>query len=71
MRGIMLRSFSAGYSTQPAIADLNVPLLPRGKITILLEPNGWGKSMLLRSLAGMNNSDGQALLDGHDLMLIS
>lgn len=35
MRGLMLRSFSAGYSTQPVIADLNVPLLPRGKITIL------------------------------------
>ncbi|SUG01612.1 ABC transporter ATP-binding protein [Salmonella enterica subsp. enterica serovar Hartford] len=36
MRGLMLRSFSAGYSTQPVIANLNVPLLPRGKITILL-----------------------------------
>ncbi|MDI4740361.1 ABC transporter ATP-binding protein, partial [Salmonella enterica] len=24
MRGLMLRSFSAGYSTQPVIADLNV-----------------------------------------------
>lgn len=43
MRGLMLRSFSAGYSTQPVIADLNVPLLPRGKITILLGPNGCGK----------------------------
>ncbi len=31
MRGLMLRSFSAGYSTQPVITDLNVPLLPRGK----------------------------------------
>ncbi|WP_139779309.1 ATP-binding cassette domain-containing protein, partial [Salmonella enterica] len=49
MRGLMLRSFSAGYSTQPVIADLNVPLLPRGKITILLGPNGCGKSTLLRS----------------------
>lgn len=71
MRGLMLRSFSAGYSTQPVIADLNVPLLPRGKITILLGPNGCGKSTLLRSLAGLNNADGEALLDGEDLMSLS
>lgn len=31
MCGLILRSFSAGYSTQPVIADLNVPLLPRGE----------------------------------------
>ncbi|ECL9665724.1 ABC transporter ATP-binding protein, partial [Salmonella enterica subsp. enterica serovar Derby] len=71
MRGLMLRSFSASYSTQPVIADLNVPLLPRGKITILLGPNGCGKSTLLRSLAGLNNADGEALLDGEDLMSLS
>lgn len=71
MRGLMLRSFSAGYSTQPVIANLNVPLLPRGKITILLGPNGCGKSTLLRSLAGLNNADGEALLDGEDLMSLS
>ncbi|HDI4957481.1 TPA: ABC transporter ATP-binding protein [Salmonella enterica] len=71
MRGLMLRSFSAGYSTQPVIADLNVPLLPRGKITVLLGPNGCGKSTLLRSLAGLNKADGEALLDGEDLMSLS
>lgn len=71
MRGLMLRSFSAGYSTQPVIADLNVPLLPRGKITVLLGPNGCGKSTLLRSLAGLNNADGEARLDGEDLMSLS
>ncbi|EAY0431145.1 ABC transporter ATP-binding protein [Salmonella enterica] len=71
MRGLTLRSFSAGYSTLPVIADLNVPLLPRGKITVLLGPNGCGKSTLLRSLAGLNKADGEALLDGEDLMSLS
>ncbi len=37
----------------------------------MLGPNGCGKSTLLRSLAGLNNADGEALLDGEDLMSLS
>ncbi|MGS9149806.1 ATP-binding cassette domain-containing protein, partial [Salmonella enterica subsp. enterica serovar Infantis] len=33
--------------------------------------NGCGKSTLLRSLAGLNNVDGEALLDCEDLMSLS
>lgn len=42
MRGLMLRSFSAGYSTQPVIADLNVPLLPPGKLLFC-----WGRTAVV------------------------
>ncbi len=46
-------------------------LLPRGKLPFCWGPNGCGKSTLLRSLAGLNNADGEALLDGEDLMSLS
>ena len=43
MDGLKISSFHAGYPKRKIISDLNVPLLPRGKITVLLGPNGCGK----------------------------
>lgn len=70
MRGLQINHFTAGYPRRKVIDDLNVPTLPRGKITVLLGPNGSGKSTLLRALAGLNQAQGELLLDGEDLMAL-
>ncbi len=66
--GLSLRGFGAGYPQRQIIANLNIPLLPRGKVTILLGPNGSGKSTLLRAMAGLNRAQGELRLDGLDLL---
>lgn len=34
--GLRIERFYAGYPKRPVIQNLNVPLIPRGKITVLL-----------------------------------
>ncbi len=70
MTGLAIRGFNAGYPKRQIIHDLTVSSLPRGKITVLLGPNGCGKSTLMRSLAGLNPATGQLVLDGEDLMAL-
>ena len=70
MQGLKISGFNAGYPKRQIIADLNVPLLPRGKITVLLGPNGCGKSTLLRALAGLNRATGELWLNGEELMTL-
>ncbi|HCW97583.1 MAG TPA: iron ABC transporter ATP-binding protein, partial [Pantoea sp.] len=41
-QGLTLKHFTTGYPKRKVIEDLSVPLLPRGKITVLLGPNGCG-----------------------------
>ncbi|BCQ45968.1 hypothetical protein ERHA55_34950 [Erwinia rhapontici] len=36
MQGLKISGFHAGYPKRQVISNLNVPLLPRGKITVLL-----------------------------------
>lgn len=70
MTGLAIRGFNAGYPKRQVIHDLCVSALPQGKITVLLGPNGCGKSTLMRSLAGLNPATGQLVLDGEDLMAL-
>ncbi|WP_449556388.1 ABC transporter ATP-binding protein [Huaxiibacter chinensis] len=66
--GLRILNLHTGYGRKKIIQHLHTPLLPRGHITALLGPNGSGKSTLLRALAALNPSQGEALLNGDDLM---
>ena len=41
--GLRIEKLSTGYAKREIIKELTVSLLPRGKITVLLGPNGSGK----------------------------
>ncbi|OAA23392.1 iron complex transport system ATP-binding protein [Frankia sp. EI5c] len=71
MRGLRLDGLTVGYrhrrARQRVLADL-CATAPRGGLTVLLGPNGIGKSTLLRTLAGLQPAlGGHMLLDGADL----
>ncbi|KPM56211.1 ABC transporter ATPase [Frankia sp. R43] len=56
---------------RPVLAGLTATA-PRGALTVLLGPNGVGKSTLLRTLAGLQPPfGGRVLLDGSDLGRLS
>ena len=55
---IELRDVSVGYGNRPVLSRVSLAF-PPGKVTILLGPNGCGKSTLIRSALGL-----QPLLSG-------
>ncbi|BBV66646.1 TPA: ABC transporter ATP-binding protein [Kluyvera ascorbata] len=70
MDGLSIRDLHTGYGKKKIIDGLTTPLLPRGKITALLGPNGSGKPTLLRALADLNPAQGVLSLNGVDLMTL-
>jgi iron complex transport system ATP-binding protein len=67
-QGLILRDFSSGYARQKVIDHLNLSSLPPGEISVLLGPNGCGKSTLMRALAGLNSARGEMWLNGDNLL---
>ena len=68
MAVVEIKHLSAGYSGNPVLKDVNLTF-PEGKVTVLLGPNGCGKTTLLKSLCGLLPiSGGQVLLDGEDVL---
>ncbi|WP_459567158.1 ATP-binding cassette domain-containing protein, partial [Enterobacter hormaechei] len=58
---------SKSFVGQHAVDDVNLTIY-KGEIFALLGASGWGKSTLLRMLAGFEQaSTGQIMLDGDDL----
>ncbi|BBY29059.1 ABC transporter ATP-binding protein [Mycolicibacterium sediminis] len=56
-----------GYEGTAVIDGLSVDI-PDGRVTAIVGPNACGKSTLLRGLARLlKPSDGQVILDGHDI----
>lgn len=64
---IELRDLAIGYRRRVVAAGLHAKA-SRGELTVLLGPNGCGKSTLIRTLCGLQPAlDGRVLLDGDDL----
>lgn len=66
-RGIKLHEVSFGYHrSTPVLHDLDLEIGPG--LTLLLGPNGGGKSTLLKVAAGVEQpDDGRVQVNGHDL----
>ena len=70
--GLRLMDLSVGYRarrrTRRAVLTGLTAVAPRGRLTVLIGPNGVGKSTLLRTLAGLQPPlGGRMLLDDTDL----
>lgn len=62
-----IKELTAGYPGKTVLKDLSLSI-PQGQVTVLLGPNGCGKTTLLKALCGILPAQkGQVLLDGEDL----
>ncbi|MGA8544454.1 MAG: ATP-binding cassette domain-containing protein [Mycobacterium sp.] len=72
---IELRDLTIGYRARRRTTTVAAGLRAvarRGELTVLLGPNGCGKSTLIRTLCGLQPAiDGQVLLDGKDLARVA
>lgn len=68
MKGIIeARQLSTGYGKKIVLKDQNI-VIPKNKITVILGPNGCGKSTMLKTMARvLPLKDGKIILDGKDL----
>ena len=64
---IELRELSVGYGGKPVLRDVSMAF-PPGQVTVLLGPNGCGKSTLVKTALGLlPRQAGEILYDGTDL----
>lgn len=66
-----LSKISLSYGSKKILSDIEAGPIAPGSLVGVLGANGVGKSSLLRSIAGMQKYDGNALLDGTPLKTLS
>lgn len=65
---LKIENLHAGYGDNPVITGANA-MAQTGELTVLIGPNGTGKSTILKALAGLIVSRGRMELDGTELSL--
>ena len=60
MEDIQITRLQKAFSGRPVLRELSLTL-PAGQITCLMAPSGWGKTTLLRLLAGLLPPDGGSI----------
>lgn len=63
---LTIDNLEAGYGSVPVITGASASV-PSGELTVLIGPNGTGKSTLLKALAGLVQSTGRISIHGADL----
>lgn len=65
-----VKQLTAGYPGNPVLRNVDLTV-PEGKITLVLGPNGCGKTTLLKALCGIFPANsGQVLLDGENILAL-
>lgn len=68
---IELRDLTVGYGGQPVLSHVDLAF-KAGEVTVLIGPNGCGKTTLIRAALGLHPAmGGQVLVDGVDLAALS
>jgi ABC-type cobalamin/Fe3+-siderophores transport system ATPase subunit len=68
---VELKGVTVGYGREPVSTDLDLAI-PPGKLTMVIGPNGCGKSTALRAMARLiRPRTGAVLLDGRDIRELS
>lgn len=62
-----LRDLTCGYGREFSLGPISARL-PAGSVSVILGPNGCGKTTLLKALCGILPASGQVLLDGQSLL---
>lgn len=64
---ISTKNLSAGYGNKVVLSDISVDFKP-GEFTVLLGPNGCGKSTLIKTLLGLEEKlSGEIFIDGTEI----
>lgn len=61
-----IRNLRAGYPGNPVLENIRLTI-PDGQVTVIIGPNGCGKSTLFKAIAGILPASGDVRLDGASL----